>query len=149
MLVVSGARQVGKSTLLGHQLPNWETVVFDPVVDVGNARSDPELFLRNHPPPLVLDEIRKLQSAMSRKAALYHWRLHGGSEIDLILERDGVLYPIEIKMASRPTRNDTRGFVSLRASYPRMRIAPGLVLAPAESLERLADDAVVAPYDMV
>ncbi len=97
----------------------------------------------------IVSEIRKLQSAMSRKAALHYWRMHGGSEIDLILERDGVLYPIKIKLASRPTRNDARGFVSLRASYPRMRIAPGLVLAPAESLERLADDAVVAPYDMV
>jgi len=391
VLVVSGARQVGKSTLLAHRLPKWEMIVFDPVVDIGNARADPELFLRNHPPPLVLDEIqycpelvpsikrrvdkdgrpgmfvltgsqqwsvlrsvgeslagravfldlegfslaeaaehiprrswlerylddpdafvagmpprhpttrtlyellwrgslpamdtlpgtvasdffagylrtyverdvrlmlnaddwqqfgrfvqlaaaltaqevnfsqlgreigitpqtskrwlavlaatfqwfelpayqgnaikriaakpkgylsdpglachlsritspdalgghpmagalfetavvseiRKLQSAMSRKAALYHWRTQSGSEVDLLLDRDGVLYPIEVKLASRPTRNDTRGFASLRASYPRQRIAPGLVLAPAERIERLTGNDVVAPYDMV
>ncbi|NLF85614.1 MAG: ATP-binding protein [Lentisphaerae bacterium] len=97
----------------------------------------------------VVSEIRKLQSAMPRKAALYHWRTHGGSEVDLVLERDGLLYPIEIKLASRPTRNDARGFTALRASNPRQRIAPGLVLAPAEHIERLTDNDFVAPYDMV
>lgn len=97
----------------------------------------------------VVSEIRKLQSAMPRKAALYHWRTHGGSEVDLVLERDGLLYPIEIKLASRPTRNDARGFTALRASNPRQRIAPGLVLAPAEHIERLTDNEFVAPYDMV
>ena len=97
----------------------------------------------------VVSEIRKLQSAMPRKAALYHWRTHGGSEVDLVLERDGLLYPIGIKLASRPTRNDARGFTALRASNPRQRIAPGLVLAPAEHIERLTDNDFVAPYDMV
>lgn len=57
--VIVGARQCGKSTLLGHFLADRATfVVFDPVVDVGNARGDPELFLRLNPPPLVLDEIQ-------------------------------------------------------------------------------------------
>ena len=45
VVVVSGARQVGKSTMLEHELPDWDRVVFDPVVDVGNARADPDLFL--------------------------------------------------------------------------------------------------------
>lgn len=58
VVVISGARQVGKSTLLKEHFPNWENIVFDPVVDIGNARTDPELFLRNHPTPLILDEIQ-------------------------------------------------------------------------------------------
>ena len=58
VVVVSGARQVGKTTLINHLFPAWDTVTFDPVLDVGNARQDPELFLANHPCPLVLDEIQ-------------------------------------------------------------------------------------------
>ena len=58
VVVVSGARQVGKSTLIQHTLPTWPCVVFDPTMDVGNARRDPDLFLDNHPPPIVLDEIQ-------------------------------------------------------------------------------------------
>jgi len=57
-IVVTGARQVGKSTLLSHLFPKIPCVVFDPVHDIQNARSDPELFLRSNPPPLILDEIQ-------------------------------------------------------------------------------------------
>lgn len=28
------------------------------MIDIGNARNDPELFLKNHRPPLILDEIQ-------------------------------------------------------------------------------------------
>ena len=58
VVVVSGARQVGKTTLVRHLLPHFDYVVFDPTVDLQNARQEPDLFLRNHPPPLVLDEIQ-------------------------------------------------------------------------------------------
>ena len=56
--VVSGARQVGKTTLLLHLFPGYDYVVFDPSIDLENARKDPDLFLRNHPPPVILDEIQ-------------------------------------------------------------------------------------------
>jgi predicted AAA+ superfamily ATPase len=57
VVIINGARQVGKSTMLEHLFPNVEHIVFDSVVDVGNAREDPELFLRNRDHPLILDEI--------------------------------------------------------------------------------------------
>lgn len=57
-IVVLGARQVGKSTLLQHTFPNVPCVVFDPVQDIQNARADPDLFLRNNPPPVILDEVQ-------------------------------------------------------------------------------------------
>lgn len=67
--VVSGARQVGKTTLLKHLFPRHDFVVFDASIDLEGARRDPDLFLRNHPPPLVLDEIQyapELVSAIKR-----------------------------------------------------------------------------------
>ena len=70
IVVVSGARQVGKSTLLRHLFPSMDAVVFDPVIDIGNARKDPDLFLDNHPSPLILDEIQyapELVSALKRR----------------------------------------------------------------------------------
>ena len=57
--LVTGARQVGKSTLIEHVVgKEFRTFVFDPVQDLYGARSDPDMFLRNNPPPLVLDEIQ-------------------------------------------------------------------------------------------
>ena len=58
-VIVTGARQVGKSTWLEHVLGDTaDIVVLDPVIDIENARQDPELFLNNHRLPLVLDEIQ-------------------------------------------------------------------------------------------
>jgi len=74
VVVVSGARQVGKSTLLAHTLgKKIDTVVFDPVVDIENARLDPELFLNNRRPPIILDEIQyapELVAAIKRRVDL-------------------------------------------------------------------------------
>ena len=58
-VAILGARQVGKSTLLAETVGrNARAFVFDPVMDVANARQDPELFLRLNPPPLILDEVQ-------------------------------------------------------------------------------------------
>jgi len=67
--VVSGARQVGKTTLLKHLFSDYDYVVFDASLDLEGARRDPDLFLRNHPTPLILDEIQyapELVSAIKR-----------------------------------------------------------------------------------
>ena len=58
VVLVLGARQAGKSTLLSHVAPDAARVVFDPVIDIGNARQDPELFLDQYPPPVILDEVQ-------------------------------------------------------------------------------------------
>ena len=67
--VVSGARQVGKTTLLKYLFFQHDYVVFDASIDIEGARRDPDLFLRNHPAPLILDEIQyapELVSAIKR-----------------------------------------------------------------------------------
>ncbi len=96
----------------------------------------------------VVGEIRRLCTVLSPKPALHHWRSHGGAEVDLLLERDGVLFPIEIKRKSRPSRTDTRGIAAFRATYPDLRIARGLVVAPTESITPLSDDDVAIPWDL-
>jgi hypothetical protein len=67
--------------------------------------------------------------------------------VDLLLERDGVFYPIEVKLNSHPSRNDARGFAAFRDSYPKLRVAPGLVIAPTERFIRLAHNDYAMPWD--
>jgi len=65
VVVISGARQVEKSTLIKHAFPtDTDCVVFDPVVDVENARHDPDLFLNNHPANLFCYEFAELCPAI-------------------------------------------------------------------------------------
>lgn len=72
-IVLTGARQVGKSTLFQHLLPGAQHITFDPVIDVDNARQDPELFLDNIRVPVILDEIQyspELLSSIKRRIDL-------------------------------------------------------------------------------
>jgi len=75
----------------------------------------------------VVNSIQE-QFASVPKANCYHWRAHSGAEVDLILERDGCLYPIEIKARSHPTRSDASGLRAFRKTYPHLKVMPGLVI---------------------
>ncbi len=93
----------------------------------------------------VMAEIRKQIALESVPPALYHWRTHGGAEVDILLERDGTFYPIEVKLGTTPSKNDTRGITAFRKTYPHLRIAPGLVVVPSNPtagnplLEKVSD----------
>ena len=57
VLLVTGPRQVGKTTLLLSIKPdNIEYVTLDDEVLRKQARKDPKLFLEEHPAPLLIDE---------------------------------------------------------------------------------------------
>jgi len=96
----------------------------------------------------VAGEIRKQCSMLSPRPNIYHWRSHGGAEVDIILERDGVYYPVEIKAASNPTRRDAGGIGAFRKTYPRLHIEKGLVIAPAGQVLPLSEHDVVMPWDV-
>ena len=97
----------------------------------------------------VASELRKLMSPLTRKAQIYHWRVHSGSEVDFLLERDGFIYPMEVKLKSRPKKKDGRGFQALHECYPQLKIAPGLVIAPVEKFEQLTELSYITPWDMI
>ena len=70
VVLILGARQVGKSTLIKHLFPGYRIIEFDPVTDLMGEREDPVRFLDNFPSPLILDEIQyipELLSAIKRK----------------------------------------------------------------------------------
>ncbi len=58
IVLITGARQVGKTTLLTHCFPKIKIITFDPIQDIYGVRKDPDLFLDNFPPPVILDEIQ-------------------------------------------------------------------------------------------
>lgn len=95
----------------------------------------------------VAAEIHKLAGSLSTRPNMYHWRSHGGAEVDIVLERDGTLFPIEVKLSSHISRQDARGIEAFRATYPAVKIAPGLVIAPTQRLERVSENAHCLPWD--
>jgi predicted AAA+ superfamily ATPase len=65
VVLILGARQVGKSTLLRHLYSSAESFLFDSILDPYKAKHDPDLFLDLHPAPLVLDEVQFVPALLS------------------------------------------------------------------------------------
>lgn len=97
----------------------------------------------------VFAEIRKAVALMSPLPVIHHWRTGAGAEVDLLLERDGTFFPIEVKAASRPSRGDTSGITAFRKTYPGLRVAKGIVVAPCEALTPLSERDWAMPWDAV
>ena len=131
VLLVTGPRQVGKSTLLESMMePGRKKVSLDNPTIRAMAISDPELFLQRYSPPVLIDEaqyapelfpyIKILVDERKRpgdfwltgsqmfrlnagkRPPLYFYRDNNKKEIDLIIYQDGTVYPIEIKKGSAP-----------------------------------------------
>ena len=68
----------------------------------------------------VVSEIAKTYLNSGRQPYMYYYRDKDAKEIDVILEHDGILNPIEIKKTSNPGTELTRVFSLLdKASVPR------------------------------
>lgn len=59
VLLLTGPRQVGKTTVLQSMAPQkYNYVTLDDMTERNLAQSDPELFLQRHTPPLIIDEVQ-------------------------------------------------------------------------------------------
>lgn len=58
-LLITGARQVGKSTLIKHVFPDYHRANFDDRLTRLQAKEEPGLFFLNNPCPLFIDEVQK------------------------------------------------------------------------------------------
>ncbi len=63
-LLVTGARQVGKSTLIRHEFPEYNKANFDDRLTRLQAKEEPKLFFLNNPCPLFIDEVQKENSIL-------------------------------------------------------------------------------------
>lgn len=64
-VLVTGTRQVGKSSLLRMIGNQYEYVTFDNPLMLQQAKQDPALFLMNHKSPMILDEIQYVPELFS------------------------------------------------------------------------------------
>lgn len=60
VLLITGSRQVGKFTLLKNKLlPEYDYVTLDDFSDLSIAQKDAALFFKNHPLPVIVDEVQR------------------------------------------------------------------------------------------
>lgn len=91
----------------------------------------------------VVAEIMKSYANNGLECVAHYYRDHDGREIDLIIERDGRLHPIEIKRTASPPSELTRAFRALdSASVPR---GMGAVVCTKQELSAIDRSTAVVP----
>ena len=78
-----------------------------------------------------------------------HFRTLAGAEVDLILEEDGWVFPIEVKLTARPDALDARGLKAFRATWPEHRIAPGLLVCSIQHPTWINPQTLAIPWWMI
>ena len=95
----------------------------------------------------VVGEIVKRYGNMGLTPRLWFYRDKAGSEIDILLEHDGVLDPIEIKKTASPTLSDVRAFEKVRSlGFP---LGKGAVLCLSMRARPLSRDVSVIPIGSI
>lgn len=60
IILITGSRQVGKSTMLKENLlSEYDYAVLDDFSELDLAKNDPALFIKNHKIPLIIDEVQR------------------------------------------------------------------------------------------
>lgn len=95
----------------------------------------------------VVSEIAKTYLNCGKEPYMYYYRDKDAKEIDIVLEHDGVLNPIEIKKTANPGTELIKVFSLLdRASTPR---AKGAVICMKPTLSAIDKDNYIVPVWMI
>jgi uncharacterized protein len=92
---------------------------------------------------MIVEEIIRALSAAGLSFDAYHYRTGGGAEIDLVLEGEFGLVPIEIKYAQAITNRDLR---SLRDFVAERNCPIGLIINNDEAVRQYDEKLVGVPF---
>ena len=95
----------------------------------------------------VVSEIIKTYHNNAKDCLIWHYRDSNSNEIDLVIESDGMLHPIEIKRTANPGTELVRPFKLLdKASVPRGK---GAIICMRETLSAVDSDNYIVPIWMI
>jgi predicted AAA+ superfamily ATPase len=91
----------------------------------------------------VVAEIIKSYSNLGLEALCHYYRDKDGGEIDLVLESDGELHPIEIKKTASPSAALTGAFKALDKAT--IRRGAGAIICTKQELSALDRETFIVP----
>jgi predicted AAA+ superfamily ATPase len=96
---------------------------------------------------LVATECHKQIQCRPLVPILHHYRQHSGAEVDLVLEQDGLFFPVEVKVASFVGPGDTRSIQTFRERFGK-RVQPGVIVYGGREILKLSDACIAVPFDL-
>ena len=130
VLVLTGARQTGKTSTLLHLFPDYEFVSLDLPTEAEQAEKEPGRFLERHPAPVIFDEVqyapglfRHLKTAVDAHRSVNGRFLLTGSQKFTLMER------VSESLAGRSDimELETLSLREIRKALPATRLETAIV----------------------
>jgi predicted AAA+ superfamily ATPase len=97
----------------------------------------------------MVNELLKQAGTLPGRTGLHHWRSAGGAEVELLVERDGVLYPFEMKLTANPSPHDVSGLSAFRRAHHDLQIETGVILCAVDRPRWITEDAAAIPWNTI
>ena len=94
----------------------------------------------------VVAEVLKAYLHRGIEPSLHFWRTSAGAEVDLLVEVDGRLIPVEAKLSATPRTAWSSGIAALRGALPG-RVDEGWVIHPGDVRIPLGSGATALPFN--
>jgi predicted AAA+ superfamily ATPase len=130
VVVLTGARQTGKTSTFLRLFPDYAFVSLDLPVEAETAEKDPGAFLQRHPPPVIIDEVqyapglfRHLKVAVDAHRRRYGQFLLTGSQKFTLMKN------VSESLAGRAdiVELETLSLAEIRAALPRTPLESAIV----------------------
>lgn len=95
----------------------------------------------------VVNEIRKSYQNLGKDCQLWYYRDFDQAEIDIIIEADGRLHPLEVKRSSSPVLSMVKHFEKLKKG--NVPVGQGAVICNAPKLGAFNADTLIVPVWML
>lgn len=93
----------------------------------------------------VLMEIIKTYLHRGKEPRVYFWRTAAGAEVDILVEVNGYLVPIEVKLSATPRPAMAKGITILQADLGK-KVVPGYIVHPGDVRLPLGQGAIALPF---
>ena len=96
----------------------------------------------------VYGQLRRSFCNRGIRARLSYYRNSNGAEVDFVLEKDGMLFPMEVKRSSSPRLSALSGAATIPLA-PGVQLQPGVLLCTVQELLPLGKGAYAYPISMI
>jgi uncharacterized protein len=129
-IVLTGARQTGKTSTLLHLFPDYEFVSLDLPTEAEQAEKEPARFLERHPPPVIIDEVQYAPGLFRHlKAVVDSRRSRNGQFLLTGSQKFSLMKSVSDSLAGRADiiELETLSLAEIRAALPKTDLASVIV----------------------
>ena len=130
VVVLTGARQTGKTSTFRRLFPNHEFVSLDLPTEAEQAEKEPQSFLRRHAPPVIIDEVQYAPALFrSLKVAIDENRSKHGQYLLTGSQKFALMKSVSESLAGRAdiVELETLSFSEIRAALPDTKLEYAIV----------------------